>query len=186
MHRAPPIAAAAVLALAALLSTAHAATPESVDRLLQVMKVQSQLETMMSRTLPAMQQSMRESMLAAMRQAMGDQFDPERARRMFDNVQARVDPMLRELMSWEQLKPDLVAIYSETFTQEEIDGLAAFYDTPLGRALVDKMPEVTQRSVQLMQRRLAPMMQRVMQISKEAVLEELANEPPRVPAPGRQ
>ena len=76
----------------------------------------------MSRTLPAMQQSMRESMLAAMRQAMGDQFDPERARRMFDNVQARVDPMLRELMSWEQLKPDLVAIYSETFTQEEIDG----------------------------------------------------------------
>jgi hypothetical protein len=185
MHRAPPIAAA-VLALAALFSTAHAATAESVERLLQVMKVQSQLETMMSRTLPAMQQSMRESMLASMRQAMGDRFDPERARRMFDNVQARVDPMLRELTSWERLRPDLVAIYSETFTQEEIDGLAAFYDTPLGRALVDKMPEVTQRSVQLMQRRLAPMMQRVLQISKEAVLEELANEPPRAPAPGRQ
>ena len=176
MQTAKPIVVAAVLAFAAFAvfaTTARAASPESVERLLQVTKVQSQLETMLAKTVPAMRQSMRESM----QQALGAQIDPERAARLFDALNARLEPMFRDLMSWERMKPDLTEIYGETFTQEEIDGLIAFYETPLGRAMVDKMPEVTQRSMQLMQRRLVPLMQQALQIARGEAEKEFGRPP---------
>jgi uncharacterized protein len=61
--------------------------------------------------------------------------------------------MLREEMTWDKLRPVYVQIYQESFTQEEIDGLIAFYESPAGFAFVEKMPFVMQKSMSIMQSR---------------------------------
>jgi len=47
-------------------------------------------------------------------------------------------------------KPALAKVYSDTYTEEEIDAILAFYKSPSGRAFVQKMPEVMQRIMPVM------------------------------------
>ncbi len=87
---------AAALLLAALAAGARAqASPESVERLMEVMKVQAQLETMHTQTFPAMQN--------AMRQAISQQTGSAEAERVFDAMGPRLNSLLREEMSWARL-----------------------------------------------------------------------------------
>ena len=167
LRRTGLVAFALALALATLASGARAAaSAESVDRLMQAMKVQAQLEMIYSQTLPAMQ--------AAMKQSLGGQMKSEEAQRMFDTVMPRVNAVIRDELSWARLKPDFATIYGETFTQQEIDGLIAFYQGPIGSALVAKLPQLALRSTQLMQQRMGPLMQKVMQVTKDEVEKERA------------
>ena len=75
--------------------------------------------------------------------------------------------MLFLKFGWAKLKPSFAAIYADTFTQEEVDGLIAFYDGPIGQSLIAKTPELTLRSLQMMQQRMGPVLQRVEQIARE-------------------
>ena len=53
-----------------------------------------------------------------------------------ERVQQRVDI--------DSLLYHLVPLYSRYYTREEIAGLIAFYETPLGRKLVKDLPQITQ------------------------------------------
>ena len=57
-------------------------------------------------------------------------------------------------MSFESLKDDLVAIYVEAFTEEELNDIIAFYETPTGRKTLEKLPELTVKGAQLGQSRV--------------------------------
>ena len=81
---------------------------------------------------------------------------------------------MREEMTWDKLRPLYVQIYQESFTQEEIDGLIAFYESPAGVAFVEKMPFVMQKSMSIMQSRMAPMMEKMKAAIKEAIAEPKA------------
>lgn len=45
-------------------------------------------------------------------------------------------------MSWEKMRPMYVSIYAETFTPEELQGLIAFYKTPVGQKWIEKQPQL--------------------------------------------
>jgi len=160
------LAVALVIAIGLLAGPAGAAppSPESVERLMQVMQVQSQLETTYQQVLPAMQTSMRQTLAA--------QLKSEEAARLFDAVQPRINALLIEQLSWARLKPDFARIYAETFSQDEIDGLIAFYQGPFGTALISRTPQLMQRSIQLMQQRMAPLLQQAAQLTKEEIEKE--------------
>jgi hypothetical protein len=54
-------------------------------------------------------------------------------------------------MSWEKMKPMYVQLYRDTFEQEEVDGLIAFYKSPAGQAYVTKMPLLMSKSMAISQ-----------------------------------
>jgi hypothetical protein len=159
-------------ALVLVLSTAARAEAslESVERLMQVMKVEMQFETVQAQALPLMQN--------AMRQTVGTRMSPAESERLVNVVMPRLDAVVREELSWATLKPAFAAIYADTFTQEEVDGLIAFYEGPIGRSLIAKTPELTRRSFLLMQDRMGPLMQRVSQLARDEVEKERAKNAP--------
>ena len=53
---------------------------------------------------------------------------------------ARLMQIIREEASWEKMQAELTGIYRELFTQEEINSLIDFYQSPAGQAMVKKMP----------------------------------------------
>ena len=55
----------------------------------------------------------------------------------------------------------MVKLISLLFTQEEIDGLIAFYESPAGATFVEKMPVVMQKSMSIMQSRAATVMEKM-------------------------
>jgi hypothetical protein len=56
---------------------------------------------------------------------------------------------LGKYMSWDSLKADMVKIYMEEFTESELGELNKFYQTPVGRKTVEKMPVLMTKGAQL-------------------------------------
>lgn len=71
-------------------------------------------------------------------------------------------------LSWPQMRADFVRVYALTYTEDEMRQLAAFYQTPLGRRLLETLPELSQRSAEITQRRVMEHMPELMQQMMEA------------------
>ena len=71
---------------------------------------------------------------------------------------APFEDILREFfgkyMSWEALQNDILALYVESFTEEEIRELIAFYTTPTGQKTMKTLPVVMAKGAEIGQRRV--------------------------------
>ena len=56
---------------------------------------------------------------------------------------------LVKYMSWDSLKADMIKIYMDEFTESELGELNKFYQTPVGRKTVEKMPTLMSKGAQL-------------------------------------
>lgn len=159
---------AAFLLTSTLALSAHAAPPSdaSIATLLSVTQSDKMMDTMYAN----MEQMMRQGMQAATK---GRVLTAEQARVM-ELAPARLAKVMREEITWAKLEPMMVQIYRENFEQAEIDGLIAFYQSPVGQAFVAKMPVVMQRSMEASQQQLhafMPKLQATMvEVMKEARL----------------
>jgi hypothetical protein len=61
---------------------------------------------------------------------------------------------LSKYMSWSTMKGDMVKIYMAEFTEQELKELLAFYQTPLGKKTVAKMPKLMAKGAELGQQRV--------------------------------
>ena len=66
-------------------------------------------------------------------------------------------------MSFENIKSEYVAVLAEVFTAAELQGLLAFYRSPVGRSWAEKQPEVDMRLMQITQSKMAKLMPRIME-----------------------
>lgn len=72
-------------------------------------------------------------------------------RRCLSAIRLRPILLWTRLLGWDKLKPDLVALYTSQFSETELNQLIAFYESPLGKKMLSKLPELNARSVQLTQ-----------------------------------
>lgn len=134
---------AALVLSAPLACLAAPPSAASIEDLLVV----SNSESMMTSMYAIMEDSMRKGVEQA---TAGKPLTPEQ-QRVAERIPARLMEVMRQEMSWAKLKPMFVQVYQETLTQEDVDGLLAFYRTPAGRTMIEKMPAVMQRTSTIMQ-----------------------------------
>jgi len=70
-------------------------------------------------------------------------------------------------MGWKVLEPDYVDIYAKNFTDEQLDAILAFYKSPAGSALVEKLPTLTTQGMQLAQTRMAALQPQLKQMIED-------------------
>lgn len=58
---------------------------------------------------------------------------------------------MRTTISWEAMLPEFITIYADVYTEAELDGLIAFYQSPVGQAFIEKQPLIMQQSQPLTQ-----------------------------------
>lgn len=155
--------AAALFLLLPLGALAAPASTESIERFLKLTEAEKNLEAAQQYSEEMMQQAVRE---ANQRRMMS----PETQMKMRAAMQKSAQEM-RDEMSWSNMRPLMVKIYAEAFTQEELDGLIVFYESAAGKAFARKMPVVMEKSMGLMQDRIGPLMQRM-----EAKMREVMSE----------
>jgi hypothetical protein len=68
-----------------------------------------------------------------------------------------------------KMRPELVKAYAETFSDEEIDGLLAFYETPAGKASVIKIPAINNRMSGLIQAEINALGPEINKIAENAL-----------------
>lgn len=79
---------------------------------------------------------------------------PENKRGLLESYQSKADAALDKAIGWEKIKPDLVALYTEEFTEQELGELNAFYESALGKKMLSKLPQLNARSAQVTQAKL--------------------------------
>ena len=66
---------------------------------------------------------------------------PENKKALLERYQAKANTALDQAIGWKKLEPELVSIYTSQFTERELAELIEFYESPLGKKMLDKLPE---------------------------------------------
>lgn len=99
--------------------------------------------------------------------SQGQAITPER-QAILDQMRAKMLAALDEFFNGDALGRMHVRVYQATYTQDEVDGLIAFYKTPAGQALVNKAPLLMQNTMDEMRALMHPLTQRINQIKVDA------------------
>lgn len=142
--------------LALMLAAAPAAaqpepTPGEVAAVRELLEVSRTRENFIRAMELGMEQGGMGEMTPAMRQALRD--------------------FMAEHFRYEELEPDMIRIYTDLYTEEDIRGMTAFYRTPLGERMVATLPELSAATQGVVQRRLQASMplliERIMEVMEE-------------------
>jgi uncharacterized protein len=133
----------------------------SVKQLLEVAQARKLIDSVMKQMDNLMQQSIAE--------ATQGQKIPPKVQKDIDAQSGEMMTMMKELLDWKKLEPMYVRVYQKTFSQQEVDGMIAFYKTPAGQAVIGKMPAVMQNTIEEMQQLMGPVMQKMQKMQQDVV-----------------
>ena len=68
--------------------------------------------------------------------------------------QAEMKAFLGKYMSWASMKDDMVKLYAAEFTEPELKELVTFYQTPVGKKSIQKMPVLMSKGAEIGQKRV--------------------------------
>ena len=88
------------------------------------------------------------------------------------SMQGNVMDIIAKEMGWDKIKEDFIDNYVDVFTKEELEGMIAFYKTPVGQKFIKKQPELMQKSMEISQKQITtimPKIQRAIQDMKETL-----------------
>lgn len=115
-----------------------AASKEDVQKLFDIMSSKEQVHQMM------------EQMFAQMR-SLNRQEMKKRHPEASEEEMARAERSSQELIKnfpIDEMLNDMIPVYQKHFTKTEIDGLTAFYSSPVGQKFLHEMPAVTAETMQ--------------------------------------
>lgn len=146
-----------------LLAQAQAQTPSdaSIDTLFKVTDVEATLKASLADA-----DEMAKNMLVNMLQDMGTELNEAQQKVVGDGV----DKMMivwTDMFGWDALKPSMVKVYKELYTQEEVDAMIEFYQTPVGRSIISKQAQATKRVTNLMTEGMQKAVLKIVDIQKE-------------------
>jgi uncharacterized protein len=144
-------------------SPSSAPTEASVKQLLEVAQAHKLVDSVMAQMDSLMQETIA--------QATKGQPIPPKVQKEIDQRRSEMLAMMKELLDWKKLEPMYVRIYQKTFSQQEVDGMIAFYKTPAGQAVMSKMPAAMQNTIDEMQQMMGPVMQKMQQMQQDVVAE---------------
>lgn len=122
-----------------------------------------QIEEMLTRTLEKQLEAQHKMMSSQMEKQLGGKIDEADLQAFQKKL---LDAMI-EAINPEQMKKDMVQLYAEAFTKEELAAMAAFNSTPAGKAMIAKQPEIQGRVQELMMPRMMAAMPKIGQIGQE-------------------
>jgi hypothetical protein len=70
------------------------------------------------------------------------------------DVEKKISQLIDVQLGWKAMEPAITDLYAQTFTEQELDAIVAFYKSPAGMALLTKMPQINDQVEQLAHSRL--------------------------------
>ena len=153
------------IAALALGTAAWSATPTdaSIEELLEI--------TLGEKMIPGMHANVERSVMQGAKASMGGREPTPEEQHILQAAASALSAALREEVTWERLKPAMLQIYRDSYTQEEVDAQVAFYSSPVGQSIAAKLPDTMQRSAEMSEQFLLPLLPRMIRAAKQAVME---------------
>jgi len=165
-----------LLAISSLHAAAGPVTAAAVAAPPSVASVRQLLEEAQSRQLlDQIHAQVDASLAASMKVGLGDAKLTAGQTKIIDDVRNKMGVLLREELSWARFEPMMIDIYQQTFSQQEVDGMLAFYRSDAGKAVISKMPRamaITMQRTEEMVADMTPKMQKIAAEMLEAIKAE--------------
>jgi uncharacterized protein len=104
--------------------------------------------------------------------------EPERKAAAAD-ILAKLDTLLKEFGSWEKIKPSLTEAFGDTYTEEELDGLLTFFNSPIGQTYLTKSVVFSAKVRELNENRLKELTYIVQGMVQDWIEERRKPAPPK-------
>ncbi len=130
---------------------------QSIEQMMRVMQV----EPMLNQMLTQMDTGMRTGMEQGLQRSMQGKTPTDAQKNQMAAFQTRLSGIIKDELAFAKVKDIYLQVYRETFTQDEINSIIAFYSSPAGKAMVEKVPVAMQKAGSLMQTRIGPMTEKV-------------------------
>lgn len=131
----------------------------SVEKLMEMTEVSKMIDAIYAQV---------DSMSSGMAAQMGL---TEENRPAFDAYMKKVNALLREEMNWDKMKEPMVQVYTKHFTEKEVQGMIAFYNSEVGKSTIKKMPLVMQDSMGVSQVMLGNVLPKIKVLADEFAAE---------------
>ena len=147
--------------LCSFVSLAEPAKPETVALLLKVTDAAATLDYAYAQL-----DQMSEQMVRA--QLKDGKDDP-----LVQKHLRELNQLIRSELSWQQLEQPMSALYASVFTEDELQGIIAFYQSPAGQKMVKRQPELIQASMAMMQEQSMQLMPTIKQLVEKQSQERM-------------
>jgi len=144
------------------------ATVTAVNKLLDSMNYRSMARQVMQGTFQQMQPGLLQTMEAIINAEPN--LDADQKAKALELAQSKVPHITGKLQEFfadpalvEELQAATVQVYARNFSVAEIEQLAAFYRTPLGKKMLARMPAIASESVAASQQIIMPRLGKMMQ-----------------------
>ncbi len=108
-------------------------------------------------------------------------------KKLLNDYETKVMALVDESVNWKVLQPQMVDLYTSTYTEPEIDSILSFYKSPAGQTMLAKSPELTQKSMAITQTKLQALQPKISEMSQNFAKQyEAAQAPPPKTAPAPQ
>ncbi|HVW22269.1 MAG TPA: DUF2059 domain-containing protein [Opitutaceae bacterium] len=153
------------------------ATLAQAQALLQKINFSQMMHKMMVQQKQAMANMTRQTLMQ--RGLSGEKLDKALA------AQSKMMDSVWSAMESSEMQDDVAQIYSEVYTPSELSAISDFYSTSAGQAMLDKAPEIQQKTMQLIMPKLMQAVQAAQRARAQAQAAQAQGEP-GAPAPAPQ
>lgn len=154
------------------MAPADPAVIEATKQMMASMKIRDVMLTSMRQAqqqMPAQMKSMASAMITGNANLTNEQ--KAEALKRIDQVAPKLVANLQAVLTdpalIDEMLAEMVPLYAETYTLDEIHQLSAFYASPLGQKMLANMPSLMSRSMQISQRVMMPRIQKIMVASTQ-------------------
>ncbi len=160
MKRNSLFVASAILCLAAPVAYAgEASKTAKVEEFLRLTKMDETLRQ-------TMDLAMHQVKAGVAQQITGVKLSPDQQTALED-FQDKVARVISDALAWEKLKPAYVKLFTEAYSEAELDDIVAFYRSPTGQSMVAKGPSLMAKSSELAQQKLAAVMPQLQTLMRD-------------------
>lgn len=92
---------------------------------------------------------------------------PEDAKPIISKYTKRTLELMQNEMSWDTLKDDMISVYVKVYTEKELIDIAEFYESTAGKKFTEKMPELTQQTMAMVQKKMVYLQPKLEQLAHE-------------------
>ena len=139
-------------------------TEDSVRHLLDLLQTHLVLDKAGNSMDDFMQKSMEQA-----RQTQNGAALNAKQQQIIEQYQTDMVSAIKDELAWSKIEPEIVSAYVKTFSQKEINDMIAFYSSPTGQSVANKLPLVSQEMTTDIQARILSVIQKMKQAQQDMI-----------------
>jgi uncharacterized protein len=81
----------------------------------------------------------------------------------------KLNALVAQSYNWTKLEPAYEQVYADLYTEDELDGILAFYKSPVGQAYLAKTPEATRQVLQISKQQFDTLTPQIQKLTEDYV-----------------